>query len=422
MQLAECRGDVAVICSALGNNFDETECPLGCDVAANGCKQCTTNAQCEASSPVCDVATSSCHPCRVDDECDSRVCDLGTGACVDEATIVYASPSGTGSCSLSQPCSLSSAVTLAKNATGTPLVRMLPGTYTSPLDVRSPTAKPLEVVATQASIVGNITAIVVRDGASVSIRGLATASDSDIQCGNANAALSSLSIDGASLVSFGSGTAVNITRCNLKITASDFSFGSNTGTFGLSDDSLLDGDRLHLHSEPTRSNNITAGGVRATVRLTNSLLENTFLSAFTSDTVDPGSSMVFAYDTFVFFTEPLDTGGIGAPCSGATVAHRSIKFENSILASEGAFDAVGGLNPMNCVFVNSILSRQAAPPSGAIITDPQFVDIVSRDFHLKPSSPAINIAVPASIAPGADLDGNARPQGAQPDLGAYEHP
>lgn len=41
------------------------------------------------------------------------------------------------------------------------------------------------------------------------------------------------------------------------------------------------------------------------------------------------------------------------------------------------------------------------------------------DFHLKPGSPAID-AGSAADAPSADLDGNPRPVGAGPDIGAYE--
>jgi hypothetical protein len=54
--------------------------------------------------------------------------------------------------------------------------------------------------------------------------------------------------------------------------------------------------------------------------------------------------------------------------------------------------------------------------------DPQFVSAASgpaQDLHLSAGSPAIDAG--ASVASGTlDLDGISRPQGAQPDLGAYE--
>src|SRR5690606_31559771 len=47
-----------------------------------------------------------------------------------------------------------------------------------------------------------------------------------------------------------------------------------------------------------------------------------------------------------------------------------------------------------------------------------FVDPAS-DFHLLPTSPAIDAGT-AADAPGADIEGGARPVGAGYDLGAYE--
>jgi hypothetical protein len=51
-----------------------------------------------------------------------------------------------------------------------------------------------------------------------------------------------------------------------------------------------------------------------------------------------------------------------------------------------------------------------------------FADPGNRDFHLMPGSPAVDAALPATIAAGVDLDGNDRPQGATADIGAYELP
>src|ERR1041385_8863008 len=37
-----CRGDAALLCNAIGNNYDLTQCARGCDPTL-GCGQCVTN-------------------------------------------------------------------------------------------------------------------------------------------------------------------------------------------------------------------------------------------------------------------------------------------------------------------------------------------------------------------------------------------
>jgi len=77
-------------------------------------------------------------------------------------------------------------------------------------------------------------------------------------------------------------------------------------------------------------------------------------------------------------------------------------------------------------FSNSLWKVKSIPPNTTSVaminnTDPQFdsVDVQRRffNFHLKPTSPAINKGLPTALA--VDLDGNARAVGL-PDMGAYE--
>jgi hypothetical protein len=53
--------------------------------------------------------------------------------------------------------------------------------------------------------------------------------------------------------------------------------------------------------------------------------------------------------------------------------------------------------------------------------DPQFYDVVAKDFHLKENSPGIDagLELPSVVT---DMDGNTRPQGSAYDLGAFEYP
>ena len=414
--LAACRGDVAISCNADATNYVEVQCPLGCDPSANGCRQCTNNAQCEGLTPICDTTTSSCRTCTTDDECDSKVCDFGTGACVPEASVVYATPQSLfGTCSKTQPCSLPTAVTAALNSAGNSVLRMLPGIYDVPLDVATPTSKALQIVATGATVavVGDTPAIRVVDGASVRVRGLASASERHVICGRSTTAMASLALDLADFTSVGGLTRLEITRCRFEVRRSRFVLN---GPSALLDDANIDMDRVHLSGNAVNNLNLINSS-RIKLLITNSLLENVFInSVFPQDTSAPGTTITLSYDTLVM-RSPLRT------CSGSTVPFRTVTFENSIVAAVGNFDAVEDANQANCTFTSTIAFPQTtSAPLNAITQDPKFANPAGADFHLQSTSPAIDRATAANVLPTPDLEGHARPIGVAPDLGAYERP
>jgi hypothetical protein len=92
-------------------------------------------------------------------------------------------------------------------------------------------------------------------------------------------------------------------------------------------------------------------------------------------------------------------------------------FEHSIVAGRESENVLSG---SGCTFTNTILSAQTTPPPGTTIADPKFVDPAAGDYHLQPSSPAIDAAADAQSSLTPDLDGTPRPQGSAADLGAYE--
>ncbi len=57
--------------------------------------------------------------------------------------------------------------------------------------------------------------------------------------------------------------------------------------------------------------------------------------------------------------------------------------------------------------------------SGELFGEPLFANPANKDFHLLPDSPAIDAGVFVSLT--SDFEGNAVPQGAGPDIGAYEY-
>lgn len=81
----------------------------------------------------------------------------------------------------------------------------------------------------------------------------------------------------------------------------------------------------------------------------------------------------------------------------------------------------------NLIFSNRNNFDLASPSNnsrtGEVSADPQFVNYIHNgggDYHLKSTSPAIDKGL-AVNAPAKDIEGNARPQGAGFDIGAYEY-
>lgn len=151
------------------------DCPAEqpvCDPGTASCARCTASPDCagRADAPVCDLDTGGCRACALDAECASDVCDMDTGRCVAEDDVIYASPGGadTAGCTHAQPCSVARAIVVATADPSNSIVRLLPGTYTTPLSFTSGVVK---IVGTGATLMA-LYPLEARESAIVEARGL----------------------------------------------------------------------------------------------------------------------------------------------------------------------------------------------------------------------------------------------------------
>lgn len=416
-----CRADVALRCNASGNNYDVIECPLGCSEADGACVSCSGNVDCVNPAPICDTTARECRGCRGDAECSSQVCALESGTCLAEAQVVYASPVGaaSGACTFVDACSVERAIAVVKSSATSRTLRLLPGTYPAPVVIQGGT---VNVVATGATL-GTTSGLSVTNGATVELRGIAVRSSelsgaggTKILCGDSSAAIpkSSLTLRDSVLAVTSPSSVIQCLRCNLKIERSEIA-ALGVGV-ALNTDSTFEGDRLYIYPTSASMSYLSSSGLRSSTRVTNSILENTFVSVSTQDTTPPGPAVYYAFNTFVF---NMPDGG--QACDYSTSYARDIRFENNIFVATASANVTYGPDWNNCGLSNNVLFPQADARINNIVANPLFVDMAAKNYRLQASSPAVNAAVPSTgLSISHDYEGVARPQGAAPDIGAFE--
>jgi hypothetical protein len=396
-------------CARLGG-IEPRSCPDGyacrdllCEVT--GCMVAT---DCSVEQPVCDAATGACHACTLDVECPSEVCDIDTGRCVAEDDIIYASASGTDAagCTHQQPCSVMRAIVVASMAPSSALVRLLPGTFSTPMVFTSGT---VTVVGTGASLRNTIVhAVEVRDSAVVEIRGL------DVYGYVASEGSTSLfpllTMRDSKILS---GYTAFVAHGTLRTVRSSIEGGLTV--VAVFDDGQFEADQTFFGGSDT-GGFITTNSRRVRVRITNSLLRRVSLAMRNTDVYPERSEFFVSFSTFIFEGETQTQA-----CPDPGTHPRTAIFENNIFfaSSPQVQNVVAGFP---CTLAGNLAYPQMLPLGGTnIVSDPMFVNPHGKDYRLQPGSPAVDAAVPAS-GPGLDHDfvGTPRPQGARKDIGAFE--
>lgn len=346
-----------------------------CFVDDGACVQCLDGpADCTSdTAPVCDDDSHACRGCTADDECPSDVCDESSGACIDEANVIYLTSTGasSGTCTQATPCN-TFALGLAAVAGGRNVIKAAPGTYTGPIDVNALTVT-IFADGVTAQPASTEAILLVRNAADATIEGL--------------------KITG--VIGSGSTVAATCTGSTLRLRRS--SIVANTGGGGV----LLDGCEFSL------VNNVIAVNGSGT---------SLFGGVKISDLSNPGMhELLFNTITANSGTSNAITGVECASVLTPLVFSNNIVYGNPVM---GLGTQVGG--SASCTWTYSDIGpAQTVAGTGNINTDPMFVDPATRNFHIMPGSPVENLADAAATVP-VDLDGDARPQDGRSDIGADE--
>jgi hypothetical protein len=145
------------------------------------------------------------------------------------------------------------------------------------------------------------------------------------------------------------------------------------------------------------------------------------------ENVSPIETIIYCYNNTLYdcgFSNAIYVEENGSVLiSSEALSMSTVNFRNNIIysssnpyvATESGSIPVGDFR--NCWFGNG-----AAPAwdTGAIATDPKFINTSADEFSLQPSSPCINAGIDVATIIKHDLLGTPRPQGSAFDLGAYE--
>lgn len=390
-----CRGctsneDCAGLSGAPGGLCDEGGACVACVVGPE-------NEGCDGASmaPICGD-DNTCRGCLENSECASDVCG-DNGACIADSAIIYvdgAKGADAGACPQDTPCK-TIAYALTKVTSGKSTIHIAAGTYSA---------------ADTLSITKDVTLIGAgADPTDVNVYVVPVDKDV-IRVEDAAVTIDNIHITGA----HGDPSLADGIDCRADPTA------SLTITRSLVDSN----DGLGLRSD---SCNITAnqstvaandgGGIKVdggTYEIVNNLvfangngITSTFGGLFLSSNE---TTNVIANNTI---HENLANGNAGGVvCFAAATGRGNIVYGND---NDQLSD--------NCAFTYSDIDGAADKDKHNISADPQFVDgdnidLEKRDYHLKPTSPCIDAADPAT-APTTDMDGDPRDDGA-PDIGADE--
>ncbi len=388
--------------------------PQSADARAGQCVQCLDSVEhcaLDPSKPICDEATARCRGCREHTECQSPVgagiCLKDTGACLVEDEVWYVDDNtcpALGDGSEGNPfCSLRDAVEAVTPGRSTVYVRM--GTYEDfPISIGGDF--PVWIVG------GPGAQILVRDEwrsavsifspIQVSLDGLSIRGEdlsrSGVECLGNVASRPTVTVRDSHIEGFLWG-GVRADHCTLTLIGN--AIVGNDGGGVISAYGNVVADRNVIRGNLGGGMSLYMGGYADSYnfRITNNViaLNGSVGSEFGGVELGlPGLDSVFAFNTVMDNASDVATAS-GVHCTETT------SIDNSVLHGNE-----GGDFSSLCDVVHGWTSADG---------DPLLVG--SGDYHLAPGSPCIDAGDPAATL-DHDIDGQSRPQGTAPDIGADE--
>lgn len=359
------------------------------------CVQCTSAdaTACSAAAPVCGT-DNTCRTCSKHSECASAAC-LPDGSCGSDANVAYVAANGSGStCTKAAPCGTPAAAV----ALGKPFIKVATGLVKSSLTTVID-AKTVTILADDGAKLDRDT----EDGPVIRIQGRADVNIYDLEITGASGS-------GANGIDLDASGAPKLALTRVKLT-------SNQG-LGL----LAQGGTVTISQSVVSGN--TGGGLslsNATFDITNNFIYRNGNSDGGGDFGGANLSVASATGNRFQFNTVVDNharaggttaGGLRCDVPGLAPANNIIA-RNDIARDVNAANA-NTLAAGACTYPSSILE--------ATVTSLRFVESEQAPFNyrLASGSSAIDKADTASEV-AIDVDGEARPQGAQKDIGADEY-
>ena len=404
----------------VGGGSGGLDAPMAGDAPAGDAQgpQCTLDSDCAgtAATPICDATTHTCRGCIADAECTGGVCEELAGTCVPDAQVVFLSPApvgaDAGTCTRAKPCASFNFAFQQLSASRT-VVRIGDGSYSDGAHLSSTTGEvvlsgedrdPAGATITSTNPGGVIQLDLGTDAVLEGVTIANAPGDGIFARGQLVVSRVTVTSSGGMGINVSGQTNTTLSLLDSRIATSQLQgVYSSKGNVDLERDYVLGnlGGGIHVQQGTvTIVNTIVAQNGTTSSSIGGIRLDNPFAPSIVHDTI--------AYNQ-------NSSGSLSAP---GLQCNSSLTVTNLIFADNGTL----GERPYSSLVAptHSLFEGSTAPQGmGNRTGSAAFVDVTAGDFHILSSSAAIDAAATSSV--NVDIDGDVRPYGAGPDIGADEY-